>query len=621
MILDKHPLLDAADASLSYSGEGSYPARDGYGFFIQDHLSVLNLFGEWHYNVPSQDMFVYTGDKAASEFKIETSAIEHLLTNADDVEHVVVENLRFVGANKSAVVVNNAKAIQLLNCTIQYSGENGVLGIGADNITVSGSTILHSQNNGIFIDHSSTSANILDNIVQSTYLFPGMGLSGDGNGFGIYVLAEESDISNNKVIETGYTGIGFNGNKTIVKNNYIHSFCLVKNDGGGIYTYEGPSNRDYVGRKILHNIIVNGQGTWEGVHASKSFPPQVEGIYLDDNANGIEVMGNTIADVSRNGIHVHNGRNITIQNNTVLGGYRQLFLSHDLLGERIRDIAVFNNIFLAGAEAEILVGLSSIADDFEEMAAFKDNLYVRPISKGYGFQVMGQAGAEPINATWYSFEQWSGMVGEEGSTDMPLEGYEVSAQDPQLTYSFGGESSPLQCLDDDCEVKITDNGPSDKITVVDTKENKSGVKLEVGAIAPDADYLLQVPIHSRQNLIARVALRHSGPPWSFLTDQYVFAISPGDNLLKVPFIAPDPSEKAVVVLSFQGTADGLGVSPMGWYKTKIDVAAPSLQLKYNARNGAVEIETEAGYKCIGGEMVSNLLLLPPFSSCILYRAD
>ena len=74
------------------------------------------------------------------------------------------------------------------------------------------------------------------------------------------------------------------------------------------------------------------------------------GVYLDDNAGGVDVIGNIVARCPRAGLHLHNGRDNLIENNVFIdnGLYQAEYsgwtetqphvegpLPHD--GQRLRD--------------------------------------------------------------------------------------------------------------------------------------------------------------------------------------------------------------------------------------------------------------------------------------------
>src|SRR5690606_20831871 len=122
-----------------------------------------------------------------------------------------------------------------------------------------------------------------------TAIMPGSNQNGDGNGIGIYANDDNTSIENNVVRNSGYNGIHFGGNNSIVKNNLIDTFCMTKSDGGGIYSFDSSSTKHFKNRKITGNIILNGVGSWGGVdNQSVNFKPLANGIFLDDNSSGIE---------------------------------------------------------------------------------------------------------------------------------------------------------------------------------------------------------------------------------------------------------------------------------------------------------------------------------------------
>ncbi len=115
-----------------------------------------------------------------------------------------------------------------------------------------------------------------------------MGGSGDGQGRAIG-NTPGGIVEYNQIINSGYVGVQLGGDNAIVKNNFIDSFCFVKDDGAGIYTSNG-GNAINAGRKISGNIILNGIGAKEGTTSPNQ---SAKGIYLDDYVNGVEISGNT----------------------------------------------------------------------------------------------------------------------------------------------------------------------------------------------------------------------------------------------------------------------------------------------------------------------------------------
>jgi len=83
--------------------------------------------------------------------------------------------------------------------------------------------------------------------------------------------------------------------------------------------------RDWLGSRgsvIRYNYIHDslGYGFKDGRWVS---PHYAWGIYLDDNAGGVDVIGNVVARAIRGLIHLHNGRDNRVENNVFIGGALQ----------------------------------------------------------------------------------------------------------------------------------------------------------------------------------------------------------------------------------------------------------------------------------------------------------
>ena len=111
-------------------------------------------------------------------------------------------------------------------------------------------------------------------------------------------------------------GIQFNGSNIMIKNNFINYYNMVKDDGGGIYTYQTGTDASpgtiYTNRVIKENIIMNGIGALGGSVGNID----VDGIFLDGRVTNVDILNNTIANIGVNGIYSNNAINVNIRGNT-----------------------------------------------------------------------------------------------------------------------------------------------------------------------------------------------------------------------------------------------------------------------------------------------------------------
>ncbi len=212
---------------------------------------------------------------------------------------------------------------------------------------------------------------------------PGMGQGSDSQYIGIMGVGSNSVITNNVIYGTGYTGIFFGGKNITIKNNYINNFCSVKDDGAGIYTY----NSDNTGTIVSDNIVVNGLGSPNGTSNNKNY---AEGIYADDQTRNLTITGNTVANTDR-GFYIHNAHELNIQNNVSFNNNRQIEFSHDDISPNspIRNIDMYNNIFVSKDNDQINLRFSSIKDDVTNFGIAKNNIYSRPTNESTPFIFSG----------------------------------------------------------------------------------------------------------------------------------------------------------------------------------------------------------------------------------------
>src|SRR5204862_2768187 len=125
-------------------------------------------------------------------------------------------------------------------------------------------------NNDFISGGGSSNWKLTNNIITNTGQVPGMGNSADGNYIAIYNVGASSLIQYNVIKKTGYSGIDFRGPGISVLNNLVDTFCNVKDDGAGIYTYTGATPTTYATRTVDQNIVLNGGGGSGGTNTSNS---------------------------------------------------------------------------------------------------------------------------------------------------------------------------------------------------------------------------------------------------------------------------------------------------------------------------------------------------------------
>ncbi|MEO6454840.1 MAG: right-handed parallel beta-helix repeat-containing protein, partial [Ginsengibacter sp.] len=357
-ILDRDTILSHSGTTITHTAISGTP-YDHYGYFIQNHIKTLDKLGEWYFNPSTKKLSVYFGAYSPSSYLIQATTLTDLIYTYKSA-YIVFDNLTVKGANANGFNIYAGSNVSIKNCDVLFSGANGIKVWARHNdFQIEGSIVSNSNNNGIDLGYG-TNAVIRNNKIINTSLFGGMGASGDGNGIALNRVGDYSIVEFNEIRNTGYNGLTFAGDYVTVKNNYIDSFCIVKDDGAGIYTYGGTANISRTGRKIIGNIVSNGVGAGNGTDNVKQ--QSAHGIYIDGNASGVEISNNTVLNSNR-GLYLHSCREIVTKNNTFYNNLVQIYMLQESYLAPLRDNVINNNIAFSKIPSQPALSVITNAND------------------------------------------------------------------------------------------------------------------------------------------------------------------------------------------------------------------------------------------------------------------
>ena len=178
---------------------------------------------------------------------------------------------------------------------------------------------------------------------------------------------------------------------------------MTIDDGGGIYLFN-YDNVIYSGMKITNNILLNGVGAPAG---TANLQNSGEGIYLDDNGNGIEISGNTVANCAFAGMFIHSSYNVQILNNTLYNNnYVQIYLRHDQQSPLINNI-MKRNILISKTATQPVLLYSTPGNDINLFGTMDSNYYARPIDDNLTFQTDPTGTGARTNRTLAGWQSYS----------------------------------------------------------------------------------------------------------------------------------------------------------------------------------------------------------------------
>jgi parallel beta-helix repeat protein len=343
-ILDRQPITAHRGNTLSLlakSPDGGYNARPGVdknGFFIQNHLQTLDKDGEWWYDRAAKRLYMVLSNPSST---VKVSVVDKLVV-LSSVTNVSFSNIDFEGSNIHGVSVTGSSEISLTNCWFYHHGQTAVYGMHVANISVKGCQIRDCLNNGIWIEWDGKNTTVENTTVTNCGIVAGAGRSGDAAQEGISIAGDNTTVSGCTVIKTGYNAIHFNGNNARIENNTVDLFCLIKDDGAGIYAFEtdGVTTQN---RLVQNNTVLHAVGAFAGAESYYyEAYGKAAGIYLDGNSNHTEVTGNVIAYGPWAGFFVNNNADNRFISNLVYGHAIAILLTESSAG-KVRNLVIKGN--------------------------------------------------------------------------------------------------------------------------------------------------------------------------------------------------------------------------------------------------------------------------------------
>lgn len=541
-IIDRHRISSHSGGTINFENnrETSYTPRAGYGFFIQNHIQTLDKFGEWFFNRNNKKFSFFFGGNNPSNSKVEVSTHDYLVSNSTSVRDVIFENIHFKGANKDLFSLSAGNNLTIQNCVFEYAGESGLTLNEMGDSRMINSRVSHVNNIGVDLRYSQNFT-LRNNTIENIYLIPGLGLSGDNKGMGVFAAGHNSLVENNKILRSGYIGIRFAGNNTVIKDNFIDRFCLTKNDGGGIYSYGNRWVKNH-GRKLINNIILNGEGVKEGTNISLPLSkPQAEGIYLDDNVSGVEVSGNTIAHITSKGIYLHNTDNIILRNNTVYDSNHLIFLRNDNMGNALANTLIEQNNLLIDSPFQNFVQVHTIYNDVQKLAVFNNNSYSAPFFDEYRFMVKYNAGSSSEVNQVFNLALWQSSYGMDRNSSIlrkKINLYEVVktiGDNKASNGNFNRNTNDYFCAN--CTMSWDNTGKLNGGSLKAETRRNTQLSTVIGPLSKGKTYRIKFTAIGNKTHHLSLYFRHSGTPFSTISATKNVEITSGKQEYEV-FLQP-----------------------------------------------------------------------------------
>ena len=277
-----------------------YGYRKGQRYYALNLLAELDRPGEWYVDRDAATLYFWPPAAIASSTTVVSVAPS--LVVAKDCSHVTIRGLVLEATRAEAVRVTGGRHFRIAGCTVRNTGAWGVRISGGSDHAVVGCDIYRTGEGGIALSGGNRKTlaparNAALNCwihhfgrLYRTYR-PAVGIGGVGN-----------RIAHCRIHDGPHNAIQLGGNDHVIEFNEISRVCFETGDVGAFYMGRDWTQR---GTVIRHNYFHDIKGP--GLHGAM-------GVYLDDSASGMEIIGNVFWKASR-AAFIGGGRDNTVENN------------------------------------------------------------------------------------------------------------------------------------------------------------------------------------------------------------------------------------------------------------------------------------------------------------------
>ncbi len=306
--------VDREKRTVTLAADASYAIRPIDRYYFRGGREDLDAPGEWYVDHKTGELLLIPPGPLKG--RAVTVPVVSTLVRIDRAAHVTFRGFTLEAATGEAFRLENAESCTVAACTVRGVGDyrhGAVVVSGGSHNRIVGNDVSDVGSHGISLSGGDVvSLTPADNRADNNYVHhmgvlykQGVGISMDGVG----------NVASHNLIHDGpRMAIMFHGNNLVLEYNHIRHMNLETEDTGAVYT----GGRDWLGSRgtvIRYNLIHDMLGFGKDHDGRWVSPYFAWGVYLDDNAGGVDVIGNVVYRCSRAGLHLHSARDNVIQNN------------------------------------------------------------------------------------------------------------------------------------------------------------------------------------------------------------------------------------------------------------------------------------------------------------------
>ena len=279
-----------------------YGYRKGQRFYAANLLCELDREGEWCVDPKRKLIYFWppvNGKNESAWLTVNTGG----LISLSKASNITFSGLEFMASINGLVTGTACTTITFENCVFKNTGGNGLTLSRASDCSITGCEFAEIGKTAIAVSGGVRKNLIPSNIKIVNNRIHDFGQVKRTNEPAVRIADDAVGcvVEENTMYNAPECAIVFMGNNHCIANNYIYSVCTEVQDDGVLYT-----GRDWTARgTIIRNNLIENCGSGD-----------VNAVYLDDMASGIDCEGNCIRNVPR-AFKIGGGRDDIVRNNTI----------------------------------------------------------------------------------------------------------------------------------------------------------------------------------------------------------------------------------------------------------------------------------------------------------------
>lgn len=315
-VVDDLPVTGLQGRSLELAAPTTYPVKAGWGYLLTGQAWMVDSGGEWHHDASDGRLLVQA---------IADGGVAHLPTRAtvlpigidlQGLAHVVIDGVQ-VRHTGTGALLRGCQGVRIRNARFEDMADRGIDAADSRGTVVESTELHRTGADALFAGGiAAVAAEGLvarDNLIRESgvRLANGAIASLPRRSYGTILAGRSATVTGNVIVDSAYIGIRV-FERSLVEGNVVIGSCTVLDDCGAIYTL-GAAN----GSRIAANLVLDVRGNAGGKPAAAR-AAQAHGIYLDDDAAGVTVDGNTVI-AADHGLLLHDAADSTVTGNRLYG--------------------------------------------------------------------------------------------------------------------------------------------------------------------------------------------------------------------------------------------------------------------------------------------------------------